>query len=196
MYSKEDVLHTLHETVCLYKGLPVIVFVSNDLKDDQIMIQYTNGKSEVINYTESEFNYSAPEIGYVNYRNSAYYLSRSPIRGRKQGLDVSNLITDPDLPPGEKRNLLKSKSLSSCITNKYPNFSVILIDIREGLIKSLAFSRLFALGRVDYRLIGVFFRGRLVGNVIKNTNKVKIHQISGRDIIVKLFLEQRGSINE
>lgn len=164
LYKGDERKH-LHGTVCLYKGEPV--FVQAEKGDGLITLMNLGdleqgiGKSVVIDYTDPEFSYKSPPLGYMNHLKRAQYLVRVPIRMNKQGLTADAIDT---IPPGRPRGqFLWTQAFADCIKARHPTLEMAVYRVREEEWESCAFHRKLAVRALANRCLGLDYMGNLVG---------------------------------
>ena len=128
----------------------------------------------IITTDSKNIDLSPVELGFCNFKingeHNTFYTYRSPQRMWKIGLHLNNFMINSLEPLEfffENSRILYSKSLEDTIKNKYPSFDECIIKIHKPHIKSIAFSRDFALSsdRIYYKLFGT------VGERDVNNNK-------------------------
>jgi len=133
-------------------------------------IRLKDGKDSTINIRKVDLNLNPVPLGYVNYGQEAYYLSRKPVRRWKQGLGeeslsvISHMAKKAIIPRG---GIIASPALAYCIENKYPSIQKCYKKINSGLVNSMSFSRDFALGWKK-ELILLYYKGKEIGLFSKN----------------------------
>ena len=160
-YDTAEYAHTrLTETVIRHGNVPVLV-MSVGTKDDKIWVQYINllDGGETIHGDEIDnFNLDPVPLGYVNYKNLAYYLTRMSMRKDwRQGLRLLNVVgPDGDRPP------VPLKTIGETIVGNFPSFKSCLDKLNtKKVIKSIAFCRDFSVSTDEIQYKGVFSIGKV-----------------------------------
>lgn len=183
-WSREDVRMRLNRTICMHKGVPVYVTVDEHGPSEGNMVEtWPLGSSKgptYVDYTDDNFEYKAPPLGYAFWKGRAHYISRLPERRQRQGLTVDSLVIEPPLPDGRRGDLFRSKAVVECITGKHRSVSDALIMVERGDAESVPIHRQVAIGWVDTnRTLGLFYRLRLIG--IRNNTIDRFELIQAPD---------------
>lgn len=202
-FSPEDRNRRLHETVCMYDGMPVIVScrqqsMNEQLQDDEVYVcQIGVGAGSVykkIKYTSDKFCAFSRPLGYINLPKGAYYVVRNPLVQYKQGLchqQVSTIGRDTsDLP----YHWITSEGLLNCIKDNYPSYKETLKHVRSTRV-SQAFDRRLCVVPYFKSVLSLNFRGRPAGLICED-DKITLFK-SREDRVLIPYLQERGlEINE
>jgi hypothetical protein len=112
-------------------------------------------------YTDLDnLNLEPVPLGYLNYRGSAYYVVRKPMREDwRQGLRIGNIAFI-----GEEGFMeLPKEELRNTILNSYPTFSEAVEAVTKKKSRKVAFNRVFAVSS-DKELL---YKQRVVGSFDK-----------------------------
>ena len=93
-------------------------------------------------------NHVPPRLGYYNHNGVANYAKRVPYRQWKRGLSERNVYP---------KQVLQDDIICKVVENDYPSFELSKRTVQEGLAKSVAFSRNFAIKKE-----GIMFKNILV----------------------------------
>lgn len=198
--SMDDVRMRLHKTVCMYKGEPVYVNVDDIGQDHKVRVcplaavaNASIDKYKLVDYREDAFDYRFIELGYFNYKNDCWFLSRNPERKNHQGLRYDCISASPnDL--SEYHSYIQwffSPSMHDTIMGKYPKLSEALDKLRHEDAKGVAVHRDFAVKWIDNNNIGMFYRDQLIS--IKDDVTDKFNLIPKRATsYIQRFLEAAG----
>lgn len=96
-------------------------------------------------------------LGYANYGNEACYVTRLPQRSWKQGIRNSNMWSPKIRVP------IESPSFVNLVLNNYPSLTLCLEYLDCVEVKTIAFSKHFALGLKEKRGFKVFYKNFAVG---------------------------------
>jgi hypothetical protein len=140
------------------------------IKDEPVKVLDISPKGIATAYflkDENEFftdidnlNLEPVPLGYINYKNQAYYLVRKPIREDwRQGLRVGNIAFIG--PQGFME--FPRKELRDTILNQYPTFAQAVEAVAKQRKAKVAFSRVFAVS-ADKELL---YKERVVGSFDK-----------------------------
>ena len=188
--DRDDVRQRLGGTICRYKGKPV--YIVDTRGGHQVYIQSMNPPSddyELIDYRTPDFDYKSPPLGYMNFADRAYYLSRLPWRDiQKQGLCNQAVESRPAIPRG---GWFPSEALAKCILGEHPTLEQALELIQIQGHDSVAVHRHIAIGVVSGQSLGVFYRGRMVG--IREMGKFRLLQSDESSILERLI--RKAGIN-
>jgi hypothetical protein len=193
MHSVEDVRRYLHNTICMYKGLPVWVTVPADVLPDMVMTHPLDGsrRGKSADHTKDDFDYSSVRLGYLQYRGDAYYLQRVPDRGNKQGVSSEHLVSVPKVPGGGFPNqALMSKEMQDCILGTYPTFAEALAAVKDGDVRSHAFCRTMAVGWLGSSQVGLYYKGRLVATMGGKDEFFTLISSEDRSFIKQIMLKE------
>lgn len=124
-----------------------------------------------------KLNYRSMPLGYMNMdNNKAFYLSRIPRRDDwRQGLRDNQLTTRGVLRIGNH-----GKALADMLAEKYPSYKACVkrfIEDKEGMVRSQAFSRFFA---VQYMRGGknlkLMYKGKYCGVINSETYEIDLKE--------------------
>jgi len=96
------------------------------------------------------------QLGFCNWKKSAYFLSRKPIRKWKQGLTTENLSVDGK-NSGSGPDIMQS-AIADVVQNIYPSVPKAMASLKKGSLLKVGVARNWALdnsGAVFYRLKAV-----------------------------------------
>ncbi|MCP4364974.1 MAG: hypothetical protein GY800_06700 [Planctomycetes bacterium] len=151
------------------------------------------------NIKECDLNLEPIKLGYMNYRGSAYYVQRKPLRKWKQGIYIDYLeMATPDKPqqhlnnglvrrnghaPPMMSNLFTTGSLIEMYDNDFPNFVRAFSEVNILGGESSAWSREWAFRKLVQHdgyggmkhEISLDYKGKKVGEV-QGGNVVIYHQ--------------------
>lgn len=175
--SQRDASMRLSGTIIrLSNGRPIYVV---DAKTKS-MLQYQEltkdgldreGEPKKGRITDGKFDLSPVPLGYINYNGSACYMQRIPARKYKQGLSSTNLSCNNQAIL--TREVIQSGSMYRCIIGSYPSIEDCFAtkDIMD--VKSIAFSREWAIrfrGGKNY----LMYKGRKIVGTINEDNEYEL----------------------
>jgi hypothetical protein len=201
-FSVEDRNRRLHETVCMYDGMPVMVScrqqtMNEQLQDDEVYaypIGCPNPSYTKIKYTSDKFCAFSRPLGYINLPKGAYYVVRNPAVQYKQGLCPAQVSVVGRAAGDLPYHWITSKGLLDCIKNTYPSYMEALEYVRSTG-KSQAFDRRLCAIPHFKGVLSLGFRGRPAG-LIYEDNKITLFK-SREDRVLIPYLQERGlEINE
>lgn len=203
-FGSKDVQLKLNETICRYKGEPV--WVRADGLTLFLAHVYNRGNPfTTIKSNDPEFDIAGPPLGYLQYGDKVFYLTRSAIRRTRQGLDhrailIRELEFKADKPKRDNGSLIFSQGFHDMVINKYPNLKDALVSIREKHRKNekcfaeVAVSRNIALGINELGVINVYYKSDHVGWMQPNKDVVHVTSSDKAWIISKYLSDQLGWI--
>jgi hypothetical protein len=150
----------LVETVIRHGNVPVLVMDVGTV-DGKIWVHYNkimDGDVDMYGDEIDNFNLDPVQLGYVNYKNFAYYLTRMPMRKDwRQGLRLLNVVgPDGDRPP------VPLKTIGETIVGNFPSFKSCLDKLNtKKVLKSVAFCRDFSVSTEEIQYKGVFPIGKV-----------------------------------
>lgn len=172
--SLEDSSRRIGQSIVLCKGAPAWISAVQGLNTkQQALVNFLpfplNGAApqEVVPLTPEYFEIrQLPPLGYVDYGEYSFYLTRKPIRNGKQGFDSRNTIIPAagGVKTPSFQNLLVRKELCHMFLEKYDSFNKVfdkILSAEEPLKR--AFSRTMALSIDDLELVSLWNRGIKVG---------------------------------
>lgn len=151
---------------------PAYLIQVSGLNTDQIgAVQYLpltgQNKVEQVPLTGEYFEVRRlPSLGYVDYGDSSFYLTRKPVRNGKQGLCRNNV----NIPQSQGNRqptfevLLQRRDFSNLLLDKYQSFKSVfehVLNSEEPLMRS--FSKTMALSIDDMESVSLWNRGIRVG---------------------------------
>lgn len=173
----------LSGTVVTCRGEPCFVHSVQGLNTNQIaqvtFLPYNprskEFKIEEIPLTRENFEVNRlPQLGYVNGKNFAYYLSRRPVRGIKQGLCRGNVdIPNPyDGPAPNFETLISKKEFVDMLLGKYEAFRNVFDHVvYSDEMTTKAFNKQYALELDEMESVTLNYRGLKVARA-NNPRKV------------------------
>ncbi len=184
--SMEDVKLRLHKTVCLHKGEPVYVTVDDLGKNHEVYViplaavQTTMKGGKFVDYRQGDFDYKYIPLGYIQFKQNAFYLSRLPERKNHQGLKADVIHSDPDINQlYSSANWFYSAAMVDCIKGKHMPVKEAIDKIQFDGWKSAVVHRYFAVARIDAgNKIGLFYKEQMIG--IKEPHSYKFNMIETR----------------
>lgn len=156
----------LNGTICMYGDKPVYVRTDDDRQEKDTIFAWPlghtgeHGKRFSVKVSDEAFSYMAPTLGYIDWMDNVYYLSRAPIRQNHAGLPRDYITTNP---PIRGNDYFYSKNMERCILGKHPKYTTAFNRVLSGKAKGVPFHRHFAVASYDGIRIGIFHRTRLVG---------------------------------
>lgn len=178
--SIRDLEQKLSLSLCRYKGEPV--WVGNARSKTLPLYSFPSRKEIVaeISFNDEEFDTASPPLGYVNYKDIVYYITRAPIRRTRQGIDTRS-ITVHDLrnrtgiiSSGQREAIFFSEPFKNMIKGKYPDLDKTLKELRDAwkkdykVIKEKAVTRNIALSINEVGIISVYYKNSYIGYILPN----------------------------
>lgn len=168
--SYEDMRMRLHRTITMYNGEPFLTRVNEDKLENNIVYLYALDKANdryvhKIKVEDPKFSVRAPELGYISFRNDAYYVMRKPERKQFQGLTSNSvcLLDGDDLRGVPINAWFLSTSMKDCILGRHHSLNDAIAKMHEDPdINGIPVHRHAALRYVNGNLLGIFYRGLLV----------------------------------
>jgi len=168
-FAREDAIRRLHDTICMYYGLPYYVNMEDAGDPYKVRIyplsyfygeQRSKEKCKIVDYTDEKFDYKQFPLGYgYSKRHGGLYFSRIPDRKQQQGLSYSTLRIDGRTAQGTSGML--SETMENCILGKYPTLAVA-IDLAKSGTAIAPFHRRMAIASIDRGLTVLKYRLRTV----------------------------------
>ena len=187
--SLADLRMRLNGTVVLHKGDPVFVSVEDSTNWETVYLaSLTSGKNYRVSY--KELDTSSPQLGYMNWKDNAYYVERISGRWQFQGLRQEGL-TIRDLGRNAIGNYLTSKSFASCILADHPTLKSALDDVLNFRAIKRAFHRDLAVGRGAQGRINLYYKDTVIGNRVHDADKFSLIHSKGSSFIHNLLIEEK-----
>lgn len=155
-----DLTLRLDQTICRYKGHPYYVSVAGEVYPTVALYRLGSGLTRAahkVDHRLPEFDDSSPPLGYMHWNNRAYYLKRIPMRYQNQGIKSHNIART-----GASGNWFTSLAMENCILGKYFTLESAMYDINYSRDYSYPLHRNIAIGSLDGRNLGLYYKGRLV----------------------------------
>lgn len=189
--TAEEVRFRLEDTVVLYDNRPVYITRVAGGEDNVV-----EGKKEIARVfirklpieakdketrkflSSRKFDLTPFKMGYMNYKKSAVFVSRRPIRQNRQGLssgNVSYTLWDGNRAEIDFIDLIGSEDFVKMIDGVYPDFNEAREMLESGEFNSVAVSRSFAFVNdhdVDARFI--IHKGTKCGIAMPDDKAVRI----------------------
>lgn len=149
----------LNHTIVRYRGK--ICEVQSWRPDTlDLVVFYLEGTvdNHLIHSSDIDLDISSVPLGFINYKESSFYIQRIPIRRQTQGVSPEVCYFHPIHKKTKQANgwnLLKSKDFVQCANNKYPKFLSIFKGIKDNKILSGAFHKRFALVQDDLGIVKI-----------------------------------------
>ena len=170
-FAREDAIRRLHDTICLYHGLPYYVSMEGVPQNDayKVMIYPLSRfygdrdvKGKIVDYTDEKFDYKQFPLGYgYSKKHGGLYFSRIPDRKQSQGLSYSTLRINGLVAQGTSGML--SEAMENCILGKYQPIEQAISLVKAGSAAIVPFHRRMAVAQIDRGLISLKYRLRSVG---------------------------------
>lgn len=181
-YDGDELSLRLRQSIISYNSLPVFVRDTSVQTTTEGLVEFlhisrlsqNSGEGEIkkVALKDSKINLKPVKLGYCNYSNRAYYLTRRPERRWKQGLALNAIQISP-LRHEKLKTIVFSREMENSILNKFPSLSESLEIIKtfdyEG---SIAFSLKLAVYKNKIGVKFLHFRNEEVG--FFKDNKVKL----------------------
>ena len=189
-----DVRMRLNNTIVFYEGKPYYCKTYEEGSPNWMMLILSSledkPKTIEIKHTDPKLDTSAPRLGYINWANSAYFLSRAPARLQSQGLRSDTIWTKPRLVSS---NYFTSSAMGNALLGKYPKVSEA-----EKMLNTLSFSKVaihrdFAIGWKDNLRIGLFYQEEELGERSEEHGLYYINKTPCSSFMTKL-LDKAGLI--
>jgi hypothetical protein len=163
----------LLETIVMREKQPVMILAVEGVDDDIELIYnpILESKGMLDKDKLSNFDLNPVSLGYVNHKNYAHYLMRTPMRKDwRQGLRMLNIVD----AEGSNPRLISYRSMAQTMMGKFPTFKSTLNTLSKGYEQlSLAFHKDFSIkkeGGLEYK--GIFN----IGSVNMDNGNVLIEQ--------------------
>lgn len=187
-----DLSQKIGNTVCMYGNEPVFVEVLGRGNNIRIYFLGKENQFKEITTDDENFDISSPPLGYMKDRgNRVFYLTRSPVRRSRQGLDHRSLkarripILDNNgqkisLDPYGVNDVFHDPGFYNMVTNRYPPVDLAIDNLvrqhKENPEKHYeeAISRQFGLTINQVGIINVFLKNELVGWIPPNSLTVQV----------------------
>lgn len=172
-----DLGQKLDSTVCRYKGQPVFVRVLD--RGVITLYELPQAKKAIgnISANDPDFDIASVPLGYMQAEKQVYYLTRSPQRRVKQGVESRTLRYDL-LAPGSNNSfkysmnagqIIVSKGFADMILGNYPDLMVSLKALRKDWANdpkensARAVNRNIAMYINEVGVINVYYKQDFVG---------------------------------
>ena len=199
--SQEDTYRKLNGTVCFIKNEPVFVQVNRNFPTNTIhwtlFSEYIKKMradiDKTILVTDKEFSVVSPRLGYVNIDNTTEYAVRMSMRTSAQGLMYKNINTSGMTRSQARENLFYSMGFIKMLKNEYPSFNEALTQVVERSRKSCAFSKDYAVSRIDPHNVGLYFKNkRLLAYLDPKTNVFQAMPVCMGMVVINKELSKHG----
>lgn len=162
----------LLETIIMHNKEPVFVH-SVGTMDNKISVRCTrllDDEDKLIDVYLDDCDINPVSLGYVNHKNSAYYIMRAPMRRDwRQGLRMLNLV---DVEGASPRGI-PYRTIAHTIMGSFPTFKSSLERLNnKEKIQRIAFARDFSISADGI----LTYKGMIdVGNVSMTNGSVLLH---------------------
>lgn len=190
--NAEETRFRLENTVVLYDKKPVYISRVGPIEDvgekkeiarvyflDLPMVAGKEGKETRKYLSSRNFDLSPFSMGYMNYKGQATFVSRTPVRQNKQGLNAgTTLFTNVAGRRSEVldfNSMLRSPEFIKMFEGKYPSFQEAGGLIGDGKTTSVAISKMFAFSiDDDLQALFLFHKNIKCGISMKGDKALKI----------------------
>lgn len=197
-YLPNDVTARLDGGICFYNNHPYTMMTGGGGGNTCILRPlHGTRREQLVSLKDEGLDISSPILGYVNTKNEAIYVMRSPDRRYKQTLSPTSIIgmtISGRVLTGESlTEAIFSKNGEDMLLNKYPTLEEALKFIESGTTTkrsslSIAFNRDVALAKDSFGITRVYFKGKEVGR-IKPKTKIVIVPEGNLAWVVSQYLE-------
>ena len=162
--NQADLNQRIDSSICTWDGVPYYVR-AYDVAYPEVALYKLDSKLYKpymkVDHTDDRFVDRSPSLGYLNYMGHCFYISRMPYRRYNQGLRSDSIESICGNLPRDHR-WFTSAAMSDCILGVYPSLRKArqTLDIFEAT--GVAVHRHIALKYIDRRLLGMYYRDRLV----------------------------------
>jgi len=146
-YDREQAKQKLAGTVIMYKDKPIYIGDVKQGGGGVVLLAYNlpNYEKEILlKLDDNNLDGLNFKLGYVNYKDTATYLTRVPRRQYAQGLRGENTANSMGYNFGD---LTREPSFSENLSGKYPSFEDCVKTVEAGKNRSRAFHRRFAISK-------------------------------------------------
>lgn len=186
----DDAKVKLYNTICLYKGEPIVVkVVDYDPEHNEKFVlkgMYMNGGARAaetpkISIDDPDFNCSDYNIGYINYDQygfAAWYY-RTNQKQYSQGLKYNQLAAKASNQAYLHAEMRGGKPVIAMLKNEYPTFDKAADILRKGDTSLVAFNKNFAMAKdVIHNDFLLEYKGVPIGFTpdLKSLNLLKAHE--------------------
>lgn len=183
----EEIKMRLESSVVLYDGAPVyITRVAAPEADDKKEISrvffrelpYEPDGRDIRKFLSSrKFDLNIPNLGYINHRGRALYLTRAPVRQYSQGLCNKNTTV---MELGGRRSewsfndIIRGDGLANLLKGSYPSFKEAG-EILNEKTQSVAISKSFAVNiDNDLDVLMMSYKGTKCGLAFKGERAIRL----------------------
>lgn len=167
--TADDINFRLANTYIFYDGQLVYCVRAGIAPNGQLGVTIQDlpdlNNMRTVPLDDPKLNFYKMRIGYVNGRDQAFYLVRSPQRQTQQGLSDKNVWCRGVKGGFERQRfsgLVPLRESLDSLRGKYPTFDDCALRIDERRASSLAFHRSFALSRKDLGCWYLNYKGEAV----------------------------------
>lgn len=186
--NPEDLRMRLNNTICFYKREPYYILVGGvkfpEVELMSIVNQSPPQKHKIVDHRSKDLCTNSPKLGYMNFENNSFYLSRIPERSQNQGLRTSNIIAMNENYLGGWN---RSRDFYNTLKGIYPSKKEALTRVQNNY-NSCAFHRKFSFNKFGSLNIGLQYMGNSVG--ILENNNIKLFQNKATSYIHKLLIKE------
>lgn len=154
--SPHDVNLRLTKTIVRWQGRPVFVNGLYDTTMIAVWDMVPGSKHFVVDANDSRLDISSPPLGFMIYREYAYYAARRPLRSQRQGLDVERMMFY-DLRTLSwvrfSRDDEVLESMRKMLLREYPKIS----EFNDQKWKSMPISRTWAIKRMPSKRHSILY---------------------------------------
>lgn len=187
--SLNDVIQMYDKSLIKYKNKLYYVLDINRNDDDNDSIdvhmrQLSTKENFIVPFNRKRF--SAPgRIGYVNYNDGAWFVSRKPVRMFKIGLDKGNIgLATPPMFLGMLTPPILNKCFQDAHDNKYPSLYKAWSLVKDKALALCAFDHQFAICNSR----NIYFKNKKVGTIPKgHIRKSNIQWDNGWEFLIDVL---------
>lgn len=207
-----DARMRLHNSYCLYDGVPVIVHIPTDAMLAQVVDLAGNGVIATVDPNDERLDVESLPLGYVRSNNGGVcaYARRLPYRQQKQGVSGDNTFVkwerwglDHHNSRGETFAAIGGQAALEMFQGKYPTFDEARHKIENiKSVESIAFHRKLCLISAVKRgsdkknnLSVIRYAGKTMGFIFKDKREALITE-SFSDPVFRILLSKLGVEHE
>lgn len=195
-YLEQDYEQKMHGGVAFYDGKPVLVSATRGIINITDFPEQRE-RGRVIEKDDPLLDLSSPKLGYVNFKNGAYYIVRKPERKYKQTLTYGAIsFWDPSTEKpvnASAEAIFFSKEFAAMLLGVYPKVEDVIktLNNENSKVKARAIDRDVCIAKDSYDIIRVYYKFDEVGIINQNETTVRVPK-SELSWVISKYLRNYG----
>lgn len=177
-YLAQDFEQRMHGGIAFYDRKPVLVQASRGVISISDFPEQTRARN--IDKDDPLLDLSSPTLGYINFKNDAFYVARKPERKYKQTLTFGAIsLWNPSTNKASAQSteaIFYTKEFAAMLLGVYPKLEDVLKTLNNDTtkVKARAIDRDVCIAKDSYGIIRVYYKYDEVGHIEPGETIVRV----------------------